>query len=180
MNLFEILIGQIPEAIYFALFIVFTKRLKEKRLLFIALMIIEYLLLKLSLPFSSYFQIGYTIMTFITLKVLYKERAQITDVFTFGIASLILILISIITFITLHQYTLIAAIFNRILMILFIIIFKNKLYKIQEMYKKLWNRNDKTKHKIKSTTFRCINVVLFNLMFYTINLGMVFAIFMRR
>lgn len=30
----EIIFGQIPEAIFFALFMIYTKRLKDKRLLF--------------------------------------------------------------------------------------------------------------------------------------------------
>ena len=42
----ELLIGQIPEAIFFALFMIYAKGLKEKRILFIVLMIVEYLLLK--------------------------------------------------------------------------------------------------------------------------------------
>ena len=42
----ELLLGQIPEAIYFALFMIFTKELKSKRILYIVLMVTEYLLLK--------------------------------------------------------------------------------------------------------------------------------------
>lgn len=41
MNIFEILLGQIPEAIYFAVFMIFAKRLTEKRLLYVTLMIVE-------------------------------------------------------------------------------------------------------------------------------------------
>ena len=65
-------------------------------------------------------------------------------------------------------------------MFTFLFIFKDKLNKIQKMYKKLWNRNDKEKNKIKSLTFRSINLVLFNIMFYIINLGMIYAIFTRK
>ena len=49
--------------------------------------------------------------------------------------------------------------------------------KIQGVYKKVWNRNDATKKKIKSTTFRCLNLVVFNIMFYVINLGLIYAIY---
>ena len=101
MNLAELFLGQIPEAVYFALFLIFTKNLKEKRVLFTILMIGEYLLLKSFIHFDIWFQIGYTVMTFLTLKVLYKDKAQITDVFTFGIASIVLIIISLISFILL-------------------------------------------------------------------------------
>ena len=37
MDLLEIFLGQIPEAIYFALFMMFAKDLKEKRILYILL-----------------------------------------------------------------------------------------------------------------------------------------------
>lgn len=180
MNIFETIFGLVPEAIYFSLFMIFTKQLKTKRLLFILVTILEYLLLKTIIHFNIYFQISYTILMFITLKVFYKEKSQITDIFTFSIASLILILISVITFVLLQQYTLTAAILNRVLMFVFIFVFKNKLPKIQLLYKKLWNRDDSKHHKIKSTTFRCLNIVFFNVMFYLINLGMLYTVFIRR
>lgn len=176
----ELLLGQIPEAIYFALFMIFTKEIKSKRITFIVLMIIEYLLAKYSNVFSLNFHILYTIMTFITMKVLYKEKTQITDIFTFDIASISLMIISILTFVILRQYTIVAVLFNRILMFGFLLTFRNKLPSIQRMYMIFWNRNNKTKNKMKSATFRSINVVVFNLMFYIINLGMMYAIFLGK
>ena len=180
MDLLEIFLGQIPEAIYFALFMIFTKDLKKKRILYILLMVIEYLLLKHFIKYNIWFQILYTIMQFVILKVLYKEKSQITDIFTFTIASIILILsCAILYFMTykiINNY-IIYVILNRILLILFLIIFHNKLYKIQNLYKKLWNRNDKIKKKIKSTTFRAINIIIFNIIFYIINIGMLYAIY---
>ena len=94
----EILLGRIPEAIYFALFMIFTKQLKEKRILYITLMVIEYLLLKYFIEYNIWFQIAYTIIQYILLKILYKEKAQITDIFTFTIASGILILFCMILY----------------------------------------------------------------------------------
>ena len=84
----EILLGQIPEALYFAIFMIFVKQLKTKRLVFILLMILEYVLLKYLIHYNMYFQIAYTFFTYIILKVLYKERSQITDIFTFTIGSI--------------------------------------------------------------------------------------------
>ena len=133
MDLLEIFLGQIPEAIYFALFMIFAKDLKEKRILYILLMVIEYLLLKHFIKYNMWFQILYTIMQFVILKVLYKEKSQITDIFTFTIASIILILsCSVLYFIiweTINNF-IIYVILNRLLLILFLIIFHNKLYKI--------------------------------------------------
>lgn len=176
----ELLLGQIPEAIFFALFMIYAKGLKEKRMLFIILMVVEYLLLKQFIHFNIWFQIIYTFMSFIILKILYKEKSQITDIFTFSIASIILIISSMFSFLIFKPNMILLSIINRFILFLIIIIFNKKLYKIQKIYKYFWNRDDKTKKKLKSTTFRCLNIVLFNIMFYIINLGMLYMIFLRK
>lgn len=175
----ELLLGQIPEAIYFALFMMFTKKLKTKRILYTILMVLEYVLLKFFIEYNIWFQVAYTIIQFLILKLLYKEKAQVTDIFTFTIASAVLILISFISYsvvwFTLNNYY-IAVILCRVLLFMFLIMFYKKLYKIQKLYKILWNRNNKKKTKMKSTTFRALNLVLFNTIFYIINLGMAFML----
>lgn len=177
----NVILGQIPEAIYFALFLIYTKNIKEKRILFTIFMTIEYLLLKVCFPFDVKFQISYVIMTYILLKILYKEKAQITDIFTFGIASLVLTFSCIILYflisITLNNM-IIYVVLNRIVLFLFLGLMKDKLYNIQKLYKKLWNRNDNVEKKMKSTTFRSLNIVMFNIMFYIINICMVLATIM--
>lgn len=181
MNLYELFLGQVPEAVYFALFLILTKKLKNRRLLFIAIMTIEYVLSMNIEMFSTWPHAIYTILVFITLEVLYKEKAQITDVFTFGISSLVLILISAISFLIFGPDDMLSvSILSRTLLFIFLLLFGKKLPKIQDLYKKLWNRNDKVKTKMKSTTFRSLNVVIFNLMFYAINLGMVYALLIRK
>lgn len=91
MNFLEVLIGQIPEAIFFSIFIIFGKDLKEKRIAFTLLMVIQYLILANVFPYNMLFRIIYTIMVYIILKILYKEKTQITDIFLFG-SSLIVLL----------------------------------------------------------------------------------------
>ncbi len=175
----QILLGFIPEAIYFALFIIFTKQLKEKRILFIFLMIAEYLLLKYFLHYTVWFQIIYTFFTYLILKILYKEKAQITDIFTFILASVFLIVASSVVFILFNltiKNMLLAAIVLRFVTFMPLFLFNYKLNKIQNIYKKLWNRNDKIKKKMKSTTFRCINIILFNITFYILNIVMLYSI----
>lgn len=175
MKLDQLLLGQIPEAIYFALFMILVKNIKEKRILFIVLMILEYVLLKLAFPFNMWFQVTYTFMTYIILKILYKEKSQIIDIFTFSIGSIILILISAGVSILFNHNIILVVLSSRILMFTFLFIFRHKLNKIQNLYKLLWNRNDKPK-RIKTTTFRAINTVVFNLLFFIINFGMLYAL----
>ena len=172
----ELFLGQIPEAIFFALFMIFAKGLKEKRVLFTVLMIIEYLLLLYSFPYNWLFHICFMVTTFIILKVLYKEKSQITDVFLLLIGYIYIIIISIFTYIIIKNY-IFACFINRILLFFPIIIYNYKLLKIQNIYKLLWNRNDKVKKKIKSVTFRAINVCLFNICFVIINTCMLYAIY---
>lgn len=136
----EIFLGQIPEAIYFALFMIYAKDLKEKRILFTVLMIAEYLLLKLVFPFNIRFQIAYTFTTFLILKMLYKQKVQITDIFTFTIGSIILILSCAIFSLPFIFYGIsqsICTLFNRFFIFGFIYIFRNKLINIQILYKKI-------------------------------------------
>jgi len=182
LNLFTILIAQIPEAIYFSLFMIYTKRLTEKRLLYITLMVVEYILLYRIFPFNVWFQISYTFISYLILKLLYKEKAQIIDIFSFSIASILLIITSAVMYlISFYTYNnaYICAILHRILLFIFIFIIKNKLYNIQKLYKKIWNRNFNKTYKIKTTTFRALNVIVFNIMFFIINFGMLLVIFFK-
>lgn len=183
MDLAELLIGQIPEAIYFALFMVFAKGLKDKRILFTIIMIFEYIALKKFIHFNVGFQLSYIFMTFLSLKVLYKEKAQITDIFVFGAASLYLILISIlsyaIVYFTVRVY-IVSAILNRILLIATLFVFKDKIKQLYSKFKYFWNRHRNENVKIRSLTLRNVSIILFNIMFYVINFGMAFAILYLR
>lgn len=168
----EILLGQLPEAVYFALFMIFAKNLKEKRLLFVTTMIVEYFILKYMFVYNIWFQAIYIFMTYAILKYFYKEKSQITDIFTFAIGSIILMIISGISYLIINFTTkdfIASVIISRILMFLVLFLVNYKFYKIQNLYKKLWNRNDKVKKKMKSITFRCWNLIFFNLMFYIIS-----------
>ena len=175
MDLLQLLLGQIPEAIYFALFMIFTKELKEKRGLFTILMIIEYILLLNSFPYSTWSHVLYFIISYIIMKILYKDKCNITDVFTLGIASIILIPIGVISFLISNGNVLLGNFIQKTIAFMIIILCKNKLPKITNMYNYLWNRSNRPK-RIKSTAFRALNLVIFNFSIVIINVGMVAAI----
>lgn len=179
----ELFLGQIPEAIYFALFMIYAKNLKEKRLLFTFLMILEYFILTRIFFLNIYFQVLYIAITYLILKLLYKEKAQITDIFTFCIGSIYLMIVSVLYVFLIYPFVknpILHVIINRVILIGSILLLNKRLYKIQNLYKKLWNRNDKIKKKIKTTTFRSINVIVFNVMFYVINAGLIYCIINRK
>lgn len=183
-----VVLEKVLEAVYFSLFLIIGKNIKEKRLLLICIMIFEYLMLKHFIKYDVWFQLIYTFMSFVNLKVLYKEKAQITDIFLFMFSSIILIFLSVIiyiptyiifnNYINIYVYTIILVL-NRILMFSFIIIFKNKIYKLYNKFKNYWNRH-KNPQKIRSLTIRNISIIIFNLMFWLINILMTFALLNRR
>lgn len=164
----ELLLGQIPEAIFFALFMIYAKGIKEKRILFTILMIIEYLLLINIFPYNWLFHISYMITIVLTLKILYKEKSQITDIFILLIAYIFLGISCVIPYFiiwkTINNY-LVYVILNRIIIFTFLFTLNYKLLNIQKVYKTTWNRNDKIKRIIKTTTFRALNLVIFNITF---------------
>ena len=178
--LYQVLV-QIPEPVYFSLFLIIGKNIKEKRLLLIVIMMMQYLLLMHIFPFNVWFQLIYTFMSFVNLKVLYKEKAQVTDIFLFAIASLFLIMISAfcygIIFVTIKNYVC-ALIMNRILMFMILYFGRNKIKNIYKKFCSLWNRHNNP-NKIRSLTLRNISIIIFNLMFCFINLGMAFVVFLR-
>lgn len=183
-ELILLFLEKVVEAIYFAMFLIVGKNIKKKKLLFIGIMVFEYLMLKHFIRYSVYFQLAYTFIAYVTLKVLYREKAQITDIFLFGFASLFLIATSFISYIPFYIFTngnvqikeYLAIIFINRTLIFSFLVYGNKL--IKNTYKKfcsLWNRHA-IPNQIKSLTLRNITIVSFNLMFWLINLGMTFAL----
>ena len=177
---------KVCEAIYFSLFLIYGKNLKEKRILFISIMIFEYLMITKLIQYNVWIHISYIIMTYINLKVLYKEKAQITDIFLFGAASIILILFSMMTYIPVYLafgnnvvyfWYVVSLIANRIILALFLYFSKHLINKFYKKFYYHWNRPKQINNpKIKSLTLRNISIIIFNLMFYIINIGMLFAL----
>lgn len=176
-NIILLFLEKICEAIYFSLFLIYGKNLKEKRILFIGIMIFEYLMITKLIQYNIWIHISYIIMTYINLKVLYKEKAQITDIFLFMVASIILIVVSVISYIIV-QHTisiyLVALILSRLLLFLTLFVIKNKINNYYKKFYSLWNKH-KNPNKIRSLTLRNISIIIFNIMFYIINIGMVIA-----
>ena len=178
MELILLFLEKILEAIYFSIFLIIGKRIKEKRILFTLVMIFEYVMLTNFIEYNVWFQLIYTFMSYINLKVFYKEKAQITDIFLFTAASILLIVVSgcfaMLAYCLIKNYY-VCLILSRI--ILFSVLFKIR-EQIKDKYKdfcSLWNRHNKP-NKMKSLTIRNISIILFNLMFWLINLGMIICV----
>lgn len=167
--------GILPEALYFTLFLIFTKELKEKRFLFFIMMLAEYFILSCIIKYNIWLQLTYTFMVFVILKILYKEKAIITDIFAFAFSSIILIAVSILSYMavyfTIGNY-IVAYIIQRVILFVVLFLLKNKLNGWYRKFNSLWNRRPNA--KIRSLTVRNISVIIFNLMFYFINIGMIY------
>lgn len=126
--IFRTILVKLLEPIYFSLFLIMAKDIKHKRILFTLTMIFEYLMLKSFIHYNVWFQLSYTFMTYINLKVFYKDKAQITDIFLFAFASLALIAISLISYFVVY-FTIgiydIALVLNRIMLFAFLFITKD-------------------------------------------------------
>ena len=148
MEILRLISAKLLEPLYFSLFLIIGKDLKKKRLLFTLIMIFEYIMLKHYIKFNVAFQFIYTFMTYLTLKVLYKEKAQITDIFLFTAASIILIIISVVSYLSVY-YTIknyyAAMVLNRVILFTFLYFSRNKIRTYYVKFYSLWNRRHKTK-----------------------------------
>ena len=178
----ELIIGQIPEAIYFSLFMIYAKNIKTKRLLLTILLTLEYILLTRFLVLNIWFQIIYTFLSYMILKILYKEKAQITDIFLFTFSTIILGIFSV-PFLILNLYIkniYLCCIISKVILFISFMFYKAKINKYYIKICKLWNRNDAEKRKIKSLTLRNICIVTFNIIFILVNISLLFAKRIRR
>lgn len=166
--IFSLLVGMVPEVLYFTLFIVFTKGLKEKRIRLFFLISLAYILCIMIIRYEILFYVLFIFIVYFILKILFKEKTQIIDIF------LIMISISYLAFTSLLVYFanninsyIFLYIINRILLFS-IFIFRKYFNKLYEKYTKYWNRNDKIKRPIKSITLRNISVIGMNFIIFII------------
>ena len=114
-------------------------------------------------------------LVYLILKLLYKNKTQITDVFILILGQLYLSLASYIMFLFLKQdlsnYYMLYVIGRIILFLPFI--FKDKFNIIYKKYYSLWNRNDNMKRPIKSITLRNISLIILNIGIFLMNMYLV-------
>lgn len=150
-------LGCIFQPLYTCLFILNTKRIKENRKYFIILTIIDYTILLKFLSFKNGINVDFlfVILLYLNLKIVYKNKARITDLITYIISDLVLGLINIISYF-IFGMNFIGLIFALIIPLIILKLISNKLNIIEQLYNKYWNRR-KEKLKIKSITVRGIS-----------------------
>ena len=176
----NIILGLIPESIFFSLFIIFTKNYKNKakNIVFTLLMITGYIILKQILPRNVYCQIIYLAYVPLLMFLLYRNKFHISDVFVMswanivyiGLTSICLLLINIFC----NIYWVLYAI-NRLSMVLFLVFTYNKLNKFYKYIIPQWNRNRQKPNKIKALTIRNICVIGLNISIFIIYVCMLIS-----
>ena len=159
--------GMFPDVLYFTLFIIYTKNIKEKRLLLFVLLALGYIVLIMLCRFQFMFYLAYIIYSYLVLKKLYNSH--IIDLFVYSVAFSYLMLIGFILKILLldnFNYAIYYVVTRVVLFLPFI--FRNKFNLIYEKYRSLWNR--KEGNKIKSLTIRNSSVLFINVMIILINI----------
>lgn len=175
----NIIFGIIPEAIFFSLFIIFTKKYnhKIKNLVFTILMILGYIILKQLLPKNVYCQIIYILYVPLLMFLLYRNKFHISDIFVMSWASILMTLLQVIFLPLIYLFGkdsyMVMWILNRIITFALLILFRNKFNKIYKYFISQWNRNRENPNKIKSLTIRNICVISLNISIFILNLCMI-------
>jgi hypothetical protein len=168
----SIILGLLPEVLYFTLFLIYTKNIKEKRLRLGILIAVAYAICMFIQRYEIIYYVGFVSLVYLILKLLYKNKVQIIDIFVFSISTLYLTSLSYISFIFLNKdlsnYFILLFASRIFLFIPFL--FKSKFNILYKKYCGLWNRNDNAKRPIKSITLRNISLVIINLLIFIINI----------
>lgn len=141
---------------------------KKKRLFIFTL--ISYLLSSIIIGFTYknqiYMLILYSTILFILIKILYKKKVQILDVFLIYYLTTIILITAIITQL-IFSYTIKALIIDRIILLLIALFTTKKIKKIYDLCKNNWNRGEN--HKVKSITLRNILILGMNFTLFILN-----------
>lgn len=154
------IIGAILQPLYSCLFVLYTKKLNKHRSLFVILTIIDYIVINLFIRFryGVNADLIFVIMFYINLKLIYKQKARVTDIITYIVSDILLGIISMSTYF-LFGMNIVSLIIATTLPILIIYLIRDKLNVIDKFYDKHWNRKENN-IGIKSITVRGISACL--------------------
>lgn len=182
LNILQIgnVVGYILQSIYFSCFIINTKQIKEKRILFTICVFIEFIFIKYAckLNYTVNSDIVFGMIFYLLITIFYNKKGRITDFITYIISVLILEIISVIVSMTIGMnFT--GLIFSNMLSLIFIHFIKHKLYLLENFYNKFWNRHKNNK-VIKSITVRGISSVLTIFTFIFAHMWLIYGILIVR
>lgn len=161
----NIIFGVLPDVLFFTIFLIFSKNIKEKRIILFILLLLNYLLSKSFLGKTIAFNIFYTFGSIVIIKILYSAKVEFIDIFLFSIASIIITLVSILSYLIYYiAYNLFRVdymwmyMLDKIILFIPLIMNKNKLKEIYMKYRLFWNR-ETNPGGIKSLSLRIISLI---------------------
>lgn len=173
--LFSVLLGLLPEVLYFTLFIIYTKNIKEKRLKLFLLICVIYFICLFIQKWQTLYYVILIALIYIILKIMYKKKVQIIDIFIISLMCLWITFLSfVMIFFIKEDYSNYWQLYiiNRVLLFLPFLI-KDKFNILYKKYYKLWNRNDKEERPLKSITLRNISLILLNSFIFFMNMTLI-------
>lgn len=173
-----ILFGLIPEVLFMTLFLSFTKNIKERKIILAVCLTISYLISIFIQQYKILLYVLFIFLIYISLKITYKKKTQIIDLFVGSIPFMWISILSYICFLFLKEdYSNYYFLYVIDRIVLFIpLLFKKQLNMLYKKYCKLWNRNDKEKRPIKSITLRNVSLVVINITIFLMNLYVISVI----
>lgn len=170
--LISLLLGMIPDVLYYVLLITKIKNVKEKRLILFILLAITYITTYMIFRYNFYLYMIHGIIIYLIIKFLYKSK--INDYFLIIFLYSYYFINSLFCYFLISNYN-IALIVNKIM--LFVpLIFIKKLQKLYQNYNKMWNRNDSKNYPIKSITLRNISLFSMNVLIVSIYMALIYII----
>lgn len=167
----SIFLGLIPEVLYFTLFITYCKNIKEKRIRLFLFISLAYVLCMFIQKYKIFYYVLFIALIYWIMKIVYKEKTQIIDVFVISLGSIYMTILSYLCFCFLKEdlsnYYLLMLLARIFLYLPFI--FRKYFNFIYRKYYKLWNRNDNEKRPIKSITLRNISLITINIAIFFMN-----------
>lgn len=160
--LLSIILGLIPEGLFYSLFMIGCKNIKSHKVLFTILNILAFNLISIPLHFNIWYYLVLPTMLYLILKLLYKDT-EFIDSFVITVPFAILAILGYLCYGIGHllftQYSyFIMLLINRSLLIIVISALYLHLNKCYNTYRKLWNKHIGS--KIKSITIRNISIML--------------------
>ena len=156
--LISIILGMLPECLFYTYFWIMLKQLKNKRILLFILICIIYFSLIMIKRYEVLYYFLFGILMYLILKILYKEKTNFLDIFVFYASCTYIFFISCFCISIILNYQ-IAYIVNRILL-LFPFIFYKQIISIYKKYMCTWNKETNISKYLRSITIRVGTIML--------------------
>ncbi len=179
--LIDIICAIIPECLYYYLYVIVVFGLKEKRKLLFICTTILYIICIIVPNYNVIFYTVFLILMYALLRVLYKDKIQITDFFVIFMSILYMTIAYTLSYtISKGQYSnyYLAMLISKLLLFMPFIFYK-KMNTVYKKYKVLWDKSkENEKRSIKSITLRNISLIsLFITLFsiYSVIVGIIYS-----